>query len=401
LLPFIDETRLLQALKPTISQWTEKELLCNIRGQHEGYIFFHSSHNVAILLSSDKLVGGSLSLDQYCDRKVFGKLHKLDRMKDWSFGDQVTISHAHDESVLSHNFSESVFDPITCNQAVCGIFMEPPKRIHRSVLIQGVMLSPPVLTEDDKRIRRPRLNGRGGTIANLGYVAQQQSHQMGYGSMNISSYERELAERTGRGHQMNQTGIRSWGSMEPAQKKFHSSQPLSLNTQSQMKSRFTPPQQYVPPSGYTTTNPQPQRILNASSAAPPPRWVPPNLNTAGPPSRNPLVSMAYLPPPPPPPLNQPLPHVNTHRSVQQNPHSNFSYSHRVNTPIPPLPPHQRYPISTQPSQGHSYSANSQSQVHVSVQDDRNKEGRKLSESKMHSLRAQLAKTLQQNQRGAN
>ena len=71
LLPFIDEKRLLEALQPTMSQWSDKELLCNARGPTDGYIFFHSSHNLALLLSSDKLIGGALTLDQYCERKVF------------------------------------------------------------------------------------------------------------------------------------------------------------------------------------------------------------------------------------------------------------------------------------------------------------------------------------------
>merc|ERR1719464_1644707 len=37
--------------------------------------------------------------------------------------------------------------------------------------------------------------------------------------MNISSYERELAQRTGRGNEMHQAGTRSWGSLEPTPKR--------------------------------------------------------------------------------------------------------------------------------------------------------------------------------------
>jgi len=68
-------------------------------------------------------------------------------------------------------------------------------------------------------ICRPRLNRGGKSIAFMGGSNGQQIHRTGHGSMNINSYERELAQRTGRGNEMYQAGTRSWGSLEPTPKR--------------------------------------------------------------------------------------------------------------------------------------------------------------------------------------
>jgi len=393
LLPFIDEKRLLAALKPTMSRWTENEILCNVRGPQDGYIFLHSSHNLALLLSSEKLINGALTLDQYCERKVFGKIHRLDRIKDVPAGETMAILTGTDSEL-----SESIFNPINFNSATCAIFVEPPKLTHMSVLLKGVAQLAPVLTDDDKRIRRPRLNGRGGTIANLGFVAQQQSHQVGYGSMNISSYERELADRTGRGNQMNQTGIRSWGSMEPVQKKYPLSKPAPSHIQAHNKNPFIP----MP---HINQNGVPQGRLVVPTQSSYSRWVPSVHNN---------IQLQHAPPPPPPP---PPPRSATatasqtyhsQPSIIQSPHSNYSYSQRMNAPYShrvnsSLDQHQRHhgnPPLRYPPQRYNHHATTEQSNNLNQTETRTVESGKVSASKLHSLRAQLAKTLQQNQRGS-
>jgi hypothetical protein len=91
---------------------------------------------------------------------------------------------------------------------------------HRSIILPGTHVPEPVLTADDKRIRRPKLNRGGGNIAHMGMgMSNGQSSQQGYGSMNIGTYERNLAQQNGRGNDMYQTGNRPWGAMEPLAKR--------------------------------------------------------------------------------------------------------------------------------------------------------------------------------------
>lgn len=121
------------------------------------------------------------------------------------------------------DFDGTFSEPVDPNEAVCAAFTEPPKLSHKSVVLPGAKPCKPILKPEDRRIRRPRLNRGGSTIANLG-VSSGTSYQAGYGSMNISSYERNLAAQTCRGNQLNQTGMRPWGAMEPAPKRHRQEQ---------------------------------------------------------------------------------------------------------------------------------------------------------------------------------
>merc|ERR1711957_4351 len=65
--------------------------------------------------------------------------------------------------------------------------------------------------------------------------------------MHISSYERDLAVKNGRGRQMNQAGTRAWGSMEPAPKRFHGGQYSMPTPQIPTMQRWQPPSAFPPP----------------------------------------------------------------------------------------------------------------------------------------------------------
>lgn len=227
LLPFIDEERLLAAMSPTMAKWSTIELLCNARGLDDGYLFVHRSHGLARKFSSVLEPGKTAKAPKtrLTDAAAYGcpgftgavrpplshELYPLD--------DDVVISAPSTANRITRVNFESIFaEKIEPNDAVCVAFTEPPKLSHKSVLLPGAKLQRPKLTADDKRIRRPRLNRGGATIANMG-VSNGQSFQSGYGSMNISSYERDLANKTGRGNQLQQTGTRAWGAMEPTPKR--------------------------------------------------------------------------------------------------------------------------------------------------------------------------------------
>jgi len=52
LLPFIDESRLLAAMKPTHAKWTAKEKMQNMRGLLDGWLFVHSEHELGDMVES-------------------------------------------------------------------------------------------------------------------------------------------------------------------------------------------------------------------------------------------------------------------------------------------------------------------------------------------------------------
>ena len=222
LLPFIEEDRLLAAMSPTMAKWTKDELLCNARGMDDGYLYTHAAHPFAkkllIVVDGKTATAPKIRLTDSAAHGVKGLTGSVRpplSHEMFSIGDEVSIPlppKAHATSDINGVFS----DKLESNEVVVVAFTEPPKLSHKSILLPGVRVLPPVLKADDKIIRRPKLNRFGGTIANMGGSTNNQSHRQGYGSMNISSYERDLAQQSGRGNQMNQPGTRSWGSMEPA-----------------------------------------------------------------------------------------------------------------------------------------------------------------------------------------
>ncbi|KAL7540447.1 hypothetical protein ACHAXR_010112 [Thalassiosira sp. AJA248-18] len=264
LLPFIDEKRLLAALHPTMKKWTQKELLCNSRGLDDGYVFLHKDHplskeTVFILDSKDEYTKDKFCLaDKEISRKscFFGSFRKPLSHEIYDLGDDSSVPLPTTSSKISRS-SDIFSDPIEPNEAVCFAFTEPPIKHHKSEILRGAALPPSILRDEDRRIRRPRLNRGGDTISNMG--GHNKSHKSGYGSMNISSYERDLAMKTGRGRQMNQAGTRTWGSMEPTPKRFHGGQ-HSVQRQVPTIQRWQappPPPAFPPPPPHPSQHWQP------------------------------------------------------------------------------------------------------------------------------------------------
>jgi len=224
LLPFIDEERLLAALHPTMKKWATKELLCNSRGLDDGYVFLHKEHTLSkeisfVVTSKDEYVKNKFCLSDKDVAKIssfFGFVRKPLSHELYEFDDNSMVPLPASASKISRS-SDLFSSAVEPNEAICLAFTEPTMKSHRSEILSGAVLPPSILTDEDRRIRRPRLNRGGDTIANMG--GHNKSHQSGYGSMNISSYERDLAMKTGRGKQMYQAGTRAWGAMEPTPKR--------------------------------------------------------------------------------------------------------------------------------------------------------------------------------------
>lgn len=367
LLPFIDEDRLLSALHPTMKDWKDSELLCNARGVDDGYVYCHVNHSlssslVPILDAEEKTQKAEIE-----DCKIFGflrcplsnEIYPLDKVSD--------ISPPLSSKRITNDFLDDLLtSPIETNAALCAAFSEPTKEKHRSILLNGAVPPRPTIRPEEFEIRRPRLN-RGGTIANMGGGRRGQSHQVGYGSMNIGSYERELAIKSGRGGQMNQAGTRQWGAMEPTPKRQRYDHGNTQNNSYPHQRHNHPSHQYP----HSRDIQRDQRQNNSGTQQrwqPPPnshhgtRWIPPT-------SKN-------LPPPSYHSQHPPAPTRNGYNF--QNFNNSHSYSRH----------------------GQQYQQNQHTQQRPQQQQSQQSRSG-VNSNVMNSLRAQLASTLNRNRQGGH
>jgi 5''-3'' exonuclease len=383
LLPFIDEDRLLAALKPTEKDWSEYDKLCNARGLDDGYIYCHISHSLASALTP--VIDASephnkMGIDG-CD--VFGALRQPLSNEIYPLDKRSIIPPPKTSfKIKSENVDELLTSPVDPNAALCAAFTEPTKNVHMSIILRGAQPPKPVLRSEDLHIRRPRLNRGGGTIANLGTGRSGQSHQAGYGSMNISSYERNLAERSGRGHQMNQAGTRAWGAMEPTAKRPRGS--YSQNTSQYQPTLFQQPFQHGnhrvghAQSNSYPNNYQQRAMTNNSNRGLSGRWQPPGQQQLHPPLQFTPQQMwtpnLHRPPavPPPPSRQQGYNFQQFSTKPNRASHQNHQGQHQ-----------QQHP--RQGGQG-SGSSGSRSGVSTNV---------------MNNLRSQLKSTLSRNKKTQN
>ena len=216
-----------------MSKWSKNELLCNVRGLDDGYMFLHSSHPLAPKLNqilknskNPKLKYRLTDAASYGCPGFTGLLRPPLSNEIMPEGQVVSAPKISSKTIMSSE--DNLFtEDISKNNCICVAFSEPAKLSHKSIMLPGTQHPPPSLNEEDKRICRPRLNRGGQSIAFMGGSDTRHSHKSGHGSMNISTYEREIAQRNGRGHDMNKAGTRSWGSFEPTSTRiFRGSNPF-------------------------------------------------------------------------------------------------------------------------------------------------------------------------------
>jgi len=221
LLPFIDENRLLSALEGTISKWSDIDHLCNARGLDDGYLYIHVSHPLAsailpVLESPDQTK--KLTIDNYVDMLSGGFpgfVRSPQSNEIYPIDEASTVNSPLTSSNTFSMVCSSIFnDPIHPNAALCAAFSEPPKKVHRSIILAGALPPKPVLVDEDLIIKRPILNGGGTSIANLGTHSQINV----YGSMNINAYRCQLAQSIDGRYNNNQVGTQLRGGLEPTQK---------------------------------------------------------------------------------------------------------------------------------------------------------------------------------------
>ena len=389
---------------PTMAKWTKEELLCNARGLDDGYLYMHQKHPFGKKLVSLALQGNktaSSSKERLSDSSSYGfpgftgsvrpplsnEIHPI--TEDGSENIRVPLPPS--ASKIDRPSHDNLFsEAIHAHEAVCVAFSEPLKLSHKSILLAGAKPPPCTLTGDDLRIRRPRLNRGGGTIAHLGMSRSGggQSHQSGYGSMNISSYERELAQKTGRGHEMYQPGVRAWGAMEPVPKRQRGGN---------QHPQHGPPQQMYGNNPFSAQG----RVAPQQHSVPPPWQI-----NRGRGQHQQRQVQGSVPPPPPPPPPPPLPAVGSYGRNQQVPPYNRQQQQRQHQQRPPHQQAQGQHGQRQPGFSfQSYNQQPPAGQHPPhrnnnryAQNQQQPSSARANSNTMNDLRAQLVSTLKQNRR---
>lgn len=372
-----------------MEKWSKIELLGNARGMDDGYLYIHESHPLApkfrtVLQNGMTAKSLKTRLNEaaaYGCAGFTGALRPPLSNELVPHGETVPAPKVSSKaSLLSHDglFTED----ICMNDSFCVAFSEPAKLSHKSILLPGAMPPASCLNDQDRQIRRPRLNRGGATISHLG-ASNGQSHQSGHGSMNISSYERDLGRRTGSGNEMYQAGTRSWGSMEPPSKRQHQGR-------NPFQNGFPPPPPPPPPPSQRPPWQQQQQLQQ---------------------HRNPNFRYHHLP-------QQRAPYRNEHqhdgRNVQMHQHSSQGYHPQQQHPNPHRNPHGGQQIPPREQGGGSHRPQTGSQLPPRNQHGFNfreynpgsrppagappDQSSRVNTNVMSSLKAQLKSTLKQNRR---
>ena len=284
LLPFIDEERLLSAMKPTMSDWKSREKLMNSRGLGDGYVYVHVDNPMA-----DTINGIA--------EKGKGKRSLGDASRWDGFTGTVSAPPAEERIKKEDSIAppseraEDISDGVKTNFAACAVYEMPPALPHKSSILKGAKEAPPVIEPHQLRIVRPRLNRGGQNIAEMG-GARRIDH-------NTSNYNTQ-------GHQQ-------WGLTQPQVKKQRTQGMFGLGMGQGMFNQ--PP----PPPAYGMTYQQGYGNPQQGYSHPPPGYPPqgygqqPPMYGQPPPNTYQQGYGNQQPPPPPPP---PLPGV-YHQQVQQ------------------------------------------------------------------------------------
>lgn len=142
LLPFIDETRLLDATKGLYEKFTDSEKKVAAVGIDEGKLYFSRKHELNEMIPSKEI-------DKVTTNPPSKSLGDASRWGGFTGYIRVTAE---------------------CNRSddtKCVVFKSPRCMKHRSIVLRGTKPPPPTLEDSDRHIVRPRFS-RGQNIAHMG-----------------------------------------------------------------------------------------------------------------------------------------------------------------------------------------------------------------------------------------
>lgn len=154
LLPFIDEKRLLNALdkvKPSLSPAEKRRNQC-------GYSVLYVNRRCPI---SELLIDlyNSTDLKGKSTHDCISNVTMLDP-KQFEVSGFVTPFNEGLRPGSILNPKMKILHPIPQIEVVSALYLDPPVRPHRSVILPGAVFPPPVLTEIDERMVRDMMEGR-------------------------------------------------------------------------------------------------------------------------------------------------------------------------------------------------------------------------------------------------
>ncbi|CAM9801088.1 unnamed protein product [Chrysoparadoxa australica] len=183
LLPFIDEKRLLNVVKPLFEDFTPEERHRNRFGP--AYVFVNTCHPMA--KASEKALAGDAS-----GEGVWLPAEENDGFSGTltapEFESMKTTLGAH---IQAPQEPSGALEDIRNNQVTCCAYALPPSLPHKSELLPGAVVAEPQLKPQDRTVRRAPRMGRGGiNISEWGAAAgssggnQQQRGQQQYNNRN-------------------------------------------------------------------------------------------------------------------------------------------------------------------------------------------------------------------------
>ncbi|KAF3085412.1 5'-3' exoribonuclease 2 [Orbilia oligospora] len=166
ILPFIDETRLLDAMNKIYPQIPAEEKERNEMGNE--LLLFSESHplydELACQFFSKRAVDGDYELDPRLSEGLSGGVRK-----DPNFIPHSTVSFPFT------NVKSDIYGDIEDDQSMSVIYLLPEKKnLHKSMLLRGVVLKTPALTEGDKDVIINKQQGNGNRYGG-GYLDRSNS----------------------------------------------------------------------------------------------------------------------------------------------------------------------------------------------------------------------------------
>lgn len=283
LLPFIDMPRLLAAVEAKYHLLTEDEQRRN--GLGHDILMFSDSH----------------ALDQDVSQTFFGlgaksERFELDpRVSDGLIGAVVKPDDFVPHMTLMPPFDTDQMEAIPGDRSIT-VYYEMPRKashIHKSMLLRGARLPPPVLTENDKYDFRIKVQKSSRSYEGVSLGIQRQDRR----GQPRGSYSYGGNTRGGYGNNSNGRGGYEYDNRNQGNKSGY------------QKGRDGHSYDYNRGNGRSNYNRRPQELTNPIPV-PPPGWIPPPPGTSSfgagllpPPGGAGFSAAAPLPPPPPPPAH--------------------------------------------------------------------------------------------------
>uniref|UniRef100_A0A7S2LE68 Uncharacterized protein n=1 Tax=Leptocylindrus danicus TaxID=163516 RepID=A0A7S2LE68_9STRA len=173
MLPFINETRLISAYRPTKEKWMDEERKLEVRGAGEALLFVHNNC-MAMDMLEDKKAAAAGDDTKRKHKRIKNKSHDGRNQPMIPLGDAqrwdgfTGLVRSEDVPKIKCSDDDVSTEECTTSSLVHIVAFESPRCLkHRSTILRKARPPPAKLTESDANICKPRIN-RGANIAYMG-----------------------------------------------------------------------------------------------------------------------------------------------------------------------------------------------------------------------------------------